>query len=134
MKIRAARKTDFVQIRPLAAEYNLDYCDMEEDDFWVAAEGKKVVGACGLKKHPDCQELCSLGVAEGFRKKGLGKRLVAALLKASAGDIYLTTIIPDYFEKLGFQRADLVPPSLLKPEEWCSGCPRDRCRVLVKRR
>jgi len=134
MKVRTAGKADFAQIRALAASFSLDYCDMEEDDFWVAAEGKRVVGACGLKKHPDCQEICSLGVAEGFRKKGLGKRLVAALLEASAGDIYLTTIIPDYFEKLGFQRADRVPPSLLKPEEWCSGCPRDRCRVLVKKR
>jgi len=134
MKIRAARKTDFAQIRGLAASFNLDYSDMEADEFWVAAEGRRVVGACGLKKHPDCQELCSLGVAEGFRQKGLGKKLVAALLEASSGDIHLTTIIPDYFEKLGFQRADRVPPSLVKPEEWCGECPRDRCRVLVKRR
>jgi len=134
MKVRTAGKADFAQIRALAASFNLDYEDMEGDAFWVAAEGQKIVGACGLKKHLDCQELCSLGVAEAFRQKGLGKKLVAALLEASSGDVYLTTIIPDYFEKLGFRRADRVPPSLVKPEDWCGECPRDRCRVLVKRR
>jgi len=134
MKIRLAQKADFVQIRSLAAAYDLDYSDMEADDFWVAVEGKRIVGVCGLKKHPDCRELCSLGVAESFLKKGLGKKLVSALLDASSGDVFLTTIIPDYFEKLGFEPADRVPPSMVKPEEWCGDCPRDRCRVLVIRR
>jgi N-acetylglutamate synthase-like GNAT family acetyltransferase len=134
MLIRKARAADFPQIRSLAAIFNLDYADMEEDDFWVAAQGRKIVGMCGLKKHPDCLELCSLGVADRYRNKGLGRNLVSTLLEASAGDVYLTTIIPDYFEKLGFQRADRIPPSMLKPEEWCAGCSRDRCRVVVKKR
>jgi amino-acid N-acetyltransferase len=134
MKIRAARKTDFAQIRALAASFNLDYGDMEADDFWVAAAGKKIVGICGLKKHADCQELCSLGVAPVFQKRGLGRKLIGALLEATDGEIYLTTIIPGYFERLGFEKADPLPPSLVKPPEWCLGCRPDLCRALVKRR
>jgi N-acetylglutamate synthase-like GNAT family acetyltransferase len=134
MLIQKARAADFPQIRSLAAKFNLDYADMEEDDFWVAAQGRKIVGICGLKKHPDCLELCALGMASRYRNRGLGRKLVAALLEDSAGDIYLTTIIPGFFEKLGFESADRIPPSLVKQEEWCAGCRRDRCRVVVKKR
>jgi len=134
MKIRAAGKADFVKVRALAASFNLDYEDMEDDVFWVAAEGRRIVGTCGLKKHSDCLELCSLGVAPDFRQRGLGRKLVGALLEATDDEIFLTTIIPGYFEKLGFEAAHPVPPSLFKAPEWCLGCRPDLCRALVKRR
>ena len=134
MRIRKAGKADFPQVRALATSYNLDYDHMESDDYWVAAEGRRIVGICGLKKHPDCWELCSLAVEPLFRGKNLGRELVGALLKATEDEIFLTTVIPGYFEKLGFEAAVPIPPSMVKPDEWCVGCRRDLCRALVKRR
>lgn len=134
MQIRKAVKTDFARVRRLAARFDLDYADMEADNFWVAAQGLRIVGICGLTKHPDCLELRSLAVADRFRKRGVGHKLVLALSEQASGDIFLTTIIPDYFAKLGFEPVTAVPASMVKPEDWCGDCRRDLCRVMVKRR
>jgi len=134
MQIRKAAKTDFSQVRRLAARFDLDYADMEADNFWVAAQGPGIVGICGLTQHPDCLELRSLAVSDRFRDRGVGRELVAALFEQTGGDIFLTTVIPDYFSKLGFEPATAVPASMVKPEDWCVGCRRDLCRVMVKRR
>lgn len=134
MPIRKARRSDFDRIRNLAARDDLDYEDMEKDRFWVAVEGGRAVGVCGLTKHPDCLELRSLAVEEASRGRGWGLRLVAAVLRAADGDVYLTTVSPGFFEAAGFETASLVPPSMVKDEAWCAGCRRDLCRVMVRKR
>jgi N-acetylglutamate synthase-like GNAT family acetyltransferase len=134
MSIQKARKADWPQIIALAAKHNLDYEDMGADDFWVAIEAGRVVGICGLKKHLDCRELCSLGVEETFQKRGLGRRLVETLLQQASGDIYLATVIPEFFRKLGFEEAGPVPASMIKKADWCAGCNRERCTVMIKKR
>lgn len=131
MVIRRAEKEDLSQIIALAARYNLDYDGMEADDFWVAVANGRVVGICGFRKHPDCQELCSLGVDEAFAGRGLGSRLVRALLQETRGDVYLATVIPEFFTRLGFKEAASIPASMVKKAEWCAGCRRDRCTILV---
>ncbi len=134
MRIRKAVKEDFPQVRLLAAGNDLDYDDMEGDSFWVAVEGGDIVGACGLKRHPDCSELRSLVVDGGHRGKSWGRMLVSSLARASREDVYLTTINPDYFEALGFERAVDIPASMIKDEEWCRGCRRDLCRIMVRKK
>jgi N-acetylglutamate synthase-like GNAT family acetyltransferase len=131
MHIRKARGSDFSQILNLAQRMNLDYSDMATDDFWVAAEGEKVLGICGLKNHPDCFELCALGVEEDQRGRGLGRRLVRALLRAVKAEVYLATVIPGYFAELGFGETDFVPASMVKKADWCEGCRRELCRIMV---
>ncbi len=134
MPIRKAVKDDLPQISALAAKHNLDYENMAADDFWVASEGDKIIGICGLKKHPDCRELCSLGVDETFQKRGLGRQLVRTLLQETSGDIYLATIIPEFFRKLGFEESGSIPASMIKKVDWCAECSRDRCTIMIKKR
>ncbi len=134
MFIRKAGKTDLPQIIALAAKRSLDYENMAADDFWVAVEADRVVGICGLKKHPECRELCSLGVEETFQKRGFGRRLVETLLEEAPGDIYLATVIPEFFRKLGFEEAGSVPASMIKKTNWCAGCSREGCIVMIKKR
>jgi len=131
MRIRKARASDFPQILALARRLNLDYSDMAADDFWVAAEMEKVFGICGLKRHPDCAELCALGVEESRRRRGLGKRLVGAVLRTAEREIYLATVIPGYFAGFGFRETNSVPASMIKKADWCEGCRREHCRVMV---
>ncbi len=132
MSVRKARKSDLPQIIRLAKKCDLDYTGMESDSFWVAAEGPEVVGIVALKKHPDCAELCALGVDEAKRLKGLGRLLVLALLEKARGDIYLATIIPNFFEKLGFRKTRQIPASMVKKSDWCRDCRKDLCTVMVK--
>ncbi len=134
MRIRKAKKADLPQIIHLAKKYDLDYAGMESDSFWVAAEGPKILGIVGLKRHTDCEELCALGVEEKSRGAGLGKRLVSAFMKAAPGDVYLATVIPLFFEKLGFRKVAEIPASMVKKSDWCRDCRRDLCTVMVKSR
>jgi N-acetylglutamate synthase-like GNAT family acetyltransferase len=132
MQIKKADAADFPQIIHLAKKYDLDYAGMEADDYWVAAEKERIWGICGLKKHPDCLELCSLGVDEEHRGRGLARRLVLALIHGAGRDLYLATIIPEFFEPFGFVRAASVPASMVKKSDWCAGCPRERCVVMLR--
>jgi N-acetylglutamate synthase-like GNAT family acetyltransferase len=132
MRVRKARKDDFSQILKLARALGLDYADMAADDFWVAEDKEKILGICGLKKHPDCFELCSLGVDERYRRQGLAGRLVMTLLQNIEGEIYLATIIPGFFEKFGFKKTGHFPSSMVKTSKWCAGCNPELCTVMIK--
>lgn len=128
--IRPAKEEDFKQIFGLALKFDLDSEDMRAEDFIVAEDKKKIVSIGRIKDHPDCQELCSLGVDENYRKQGIGQMLVKALIKKSSRELYLTTIIPDFFKPFGFDIVKQYPKSMVKKEEWCEGC-KDRARCTV---
>jgi N-acetylglutamate synthase-like GNAT family acetyltransferase len=133
MRFRNAKKADSPQILNLAKKLKLDYSGMEADDFLVAEDSRKIVGICALKKHKDCLELCSLGVDENYRKRGLGKKLVLAVLKKANGEIYLATIIPKFFKKFGFEDSSQIPLSMVKKSDWCQGCKKELCTIMVKK-
>jgi N-acetylglutamate synthase-like GNAT family acetyltransferase len=133
MKIRTARAEDFPQILRLARRFGVDYPGMEKDRVWVAEEGRRIVGFAGLKKHGNFEELVSLGVDPDFRRKGIANTLVRVLLKNASGNIYLTTIIPGFFERCGFEKAAAAPAALKKDDAWCEGCPKELCTVMVRK-
>lgn len=135
MLIRRAVVKDRPAVRRLAESLGLDYPGMDDDPFWVAEEDGAVVAACGLKTHPDCREVCAVGVAESFRGRGAAKAVVKRAVEETPGDVYLATIRPEVFASLGFMAANPLPASLTaRPDGWCEGCSRERCRVLVRRR
>jgi N-acetylglutamate synthase-like GNAT family acetyltransferase len=119
----------------LARTLGLDYPGMDADELWIAEEGGRIVGLVALKTHPDCRELCALGVDPGSAGKGVGKGLVEALMAAAPGDVHLATIIPGFFEMCGFERTADIPATFRakRKTDWCEGCPRERCTVMVRR-
>lgn len=132
MKIRKARASDLPGIRRLAESLGLDYPGLENDRFWVADDGREIAGIVALKRHADCNELVALGVDPLDRKRGLGRKLVQALLDAAPSEVYLATIIPEFFGRFGFVRAPAVPAGMAKDPSWCEGCRKDRCVIMVK--
>jgi N-acetylglutamate synthase-like GNAT family acetyltransferase len=133
MIIRHAAPSDREQIIRLARECDVDFPGMEKDDFLVAEQDGRVLGIVGLKRHPGCLELCALGVDSLNRRRGIGEKLVCELTAAVRGDIHLATVIPGYFERLGFERAAAIPPAMVKDPDWCAGCRRDLCTVMIRR-
>jgi N-acetylglutamate synthase-like GNAT family acetyltransferase len=133
MTISEPSPEDWPALRALAVRLGLGYEDMEGDRFWIAGEAGYVAGLVGLKKHPDCLELVSLGVDPAFRSRGLGGRLVERLAASAGGAVYLATIIPEYFARHGFEPAPDVPAGMAKNPEWCVGCPKTGCTVMVRR-
>lgn len=133
MPIRKARREDLSRVRELAEGLGLDSPGMEEDAFWVAEDNGRIEGVCGLKRHPDCLELYALGVEEGERGQGIGGDLVRTLVREVKGDIYLATVIPAFFERVGFSRTSEFPRSMVKGGEWCEGCDRALCTVMMRK-
>jgi len=135
MRVRKAGTADFPQIVELAKTLGLDYPRLEEDGFWLAEEDRRIVGLVGLKKHPDCLELCALGVEPAHRKRGVAKALVAALMAEAEGDVHLATVVPGFFKSCGFEEAPVVPATFRKKRRtsWCEGCDARRCTVMVRK-
>lgn len=137
MRVRRAGEADIPAIVELAKSLGLDYPGMEKDRLWVAEVGKdgRIVGLVALKKHPDCLELCSLGVAPSERGKGIAKALVGALMAEAAATVHLATVIPAFFEALGFERAPDVPRTFVEKRKtaWCDGCNQRRCTILLRK-
>jgi N-acetylglutamate synthase-like GNAT family acetyltransferase len=109
---------------------------MELDQLWVAEESGVIAGLVVLKKHPDCLELCGLGVDPGSRGKSLGKSLVETLMADVAGDVHLATVIPEFFEACGFEKSADIPATFPEKRKtaWCDGCPQERCTVMLRRK
>lgn len=102
-KIVAANGEDFPEIIELLEELNLDMEEIDTDQFLVCKTQDKILGAGRIRIHDDCLELCSLGVLENERGKGIGKNIANALIDSNKdSDIFLVTEIPSFFMKVGF--------------------------------
>lgn len=129
-QIRDAQKKDLPAIRSLAEAFNLDSEEMRAEEFKVAVENGQIIGICRLRPSRDFFELCSLGVVKSKQGRGVGKLLVHSFLRSAKKEVYLATIIPDYFKKFGFKPLDFTPKFMQKNAEWCEGCCPERCVVM----
>jgi N-acetylglutamate synthase-like GNAT family acetyltransferase len=135
MSVRKARPEDVGPAVALARRLGLDYPGLEDDALWVAdGPDGRVAGLVALKAHPDCLELCALGVDPGERGRGLARALVEALMAAAPGPVHLATVIPGFFESCGFRTiTDDIPATFpaKRLTAWCEGCARERCTVMI---
>ena len=137
MRVRKVRPGEAAPAVELARELGLDYPGMDGDALWAAEENGRIAGLVALKKHPDGLELCALGVDPGSRGKGIGKALIEALMAEAPGDVHLATIIPAFFENHGFHIIkEEIPPTFpaKRRTDWCDGCPRERCTVMLRKK
>lgn len=125
------------KINSIALKYDLDSNDMEFEQFIVAEESGEIIGFGRLLPHEGCVELGTIGVLEGYRGKGIAKKIIRRLLHLvraglkPAPSVYLTTLIPSFFEQFGFKRLDSAPPDcMIRKKEWCEGCTKVGCTVM----
>jgi len=136
MSVRKARPEDVGSAVDLARRLGLDYPGLEDDPLWVA-EGPdgRIAGLVALKRHPDCLELCALGVDPGARGRGIAKALVEALMAEAPGQVHLATVIPGFFVACGFRTIEDDIPATFPAKRrtaWCEGCPWERCTVMLR--
>lgn len=136
MQVRKIKPGEAAPAIAIARKLGLDYPGMGSDPLWIAEEAGGIVGVVALKTHPDCLELCALGVDPRFQGKGVGRALVEALMAEAPGDVHLATIIPDFFEGCGFHIIkDAIPATFpaKRRTAWCEGCPQERCTVMLRK-
>ncbi|MDD3042048.1 MAG: GNAT family N-acetyltransferase [Methanosarcinaceae archaeon] len=124
--IRKADKKDLPEIQKLLSTYFLDMEGLECEDFLLAEKEARVVGGAAMisnnYKGVEFLELHSIAVHPNRRGKGIGARLVEALLSNLPPDrkLYVRTTSPRFFEKMGFGKL----PAAVKSGLWedCANC------------
>ena len=140
MNIRKAELQDVPALFKLISRYVLKrillprpLTNLYEDvwEFTVAEENGKLLGCGALKFYnQELAEMRSLCVDEQLKSKGVGRKLTEALLdeaeRYGLKTVFALTVVPAFFEKLGFQKAprERFP---VKVYEDCLGCPKYSC-------
>jgi amino-acid N-acetyltransferase len=93
-------------------------------------EANEIVGTAGIEFYNKVALLRSLAVAETYRSKGIGGKLVEHIEKFAKQNavkelILLTTTASDYFSKRAYQTIERrnVPEEIKKSSEFSSTCP-----------
>jgi amino-acid N-acetyltransferase len=140
--IRAATISDLPRVERLLTASDLPLAGVKESlgDFVVAEAGADIVGVAGLEVCHDDALLRSVAVSPDWRRKGVGRALVArAISDAEARGLralyLLTTTAERYFPSFGFTKIDraAVPADVKATDEFTSACPASAtamCRPL----
>jgi amino-acid N-acetyltransferase len=134
IRIRKANEADIKDIKTTLSFYFLDTDNVEKNlpEFIVAENENKILG-CACLDTGNIVELRSIAVLPAYRNKGVGSKLVEAILKRAKelnAVIYLRTTSPVFFEKKGFTRL----PDKEKKVIWndCEKCDKfDICRQTM---
>lgn len=112
--IRKAIESDIEKIKPFIEEFNLDFQDLDYQKFYIFEYDGILAGFGRYKNYDSYYEIATIGVLKPFRNRCIGKTIVKQLLNTiPCNEIWLTTIIPDYFKKFGFKKSDNAPESLI---------------------
>jgi amino-acid N-acetyltransferase len=106
-------------------------------ESFVIAEVDGTFAGCGslFRLGKDLVEIRSLGVAEGYKGNGIGKKLVASLVEEAKAmqvpKVMALTYEVAFFEKNGFT---VVPKDIFPEKVWtdCVNCPKQqRCDEIA---
>lgn len=110
ISFRTASPDDMSWISQRIHEFRLDDENLHASQFIVAERDGKAIGFGRIKPYREVSELGCVGVLEGDRTRGVGSRIIRELIRRfPSRDVYITTDLVDYFEKLGFRRLDDPP-------------------------
>lgn len=137
IELRKAGRDDIKEIKRLLSFYALDTENVEKNlsEFILAVWDSKVVG-CACLDIGDVIELRSIAILPAYRNKGIGSKLVDAILNRAVrikDKVYLRTTSPVFFEKKGFIRLQNEE----KKDIWkdCAVCDMfEICRQTMMRR
>lgn len=111
--ISPASADDFSFIRDTILRLNLDAENLKPQQFIVVRREGRTIAFGRIKPYRRTHELGAVAVMEKERGKGWGRLVVQELIRRFPQDeVYVTTDLPQYFEKLGFLATETLPPEL----------------------
>ena len=113
--------SQFEEVKKLIQTFELDNRELKASEFLIEQSGSELLGFGRIREYDGFSELCSLGVKEEQRAKGLGKKLCRALIAKSSQPLYLVCIIPEYFSSLGFSLCENYPSAIQNKLDYCTG-------------
>jgi N-acetylglutamate synthase-like GNAT family acetyltransferase len=111
--IRNATEADLPFVQETVARLHLDGEDLRAEQFIVVQEGRRTVAFGRVKPYRRTFELGCVAVMDDRRSQGLGELVVRELIRRfPQRSVYVTTDIPEYFQRLGFARTRALPREL----------------------
>jgi N-acetylglutamate synthase-like GNAT family acetyltransferase len=110
----------FENVKNYIREFELDDRLMEKEQFLTLSKNSELLAFGRIRSHKGFSEICSVGVLEEVRHKGLAKRIVAALIESCGQPLYLVCIIPSFFEPFGFAPCKTFPPEIQEKLDYCT--------------
>lgn len=111
-KIRPACADDREAVQDLLEPEEVEQAFVPSQ-FLVAETDKAVVGCARCKPLPEGGlELANVVVAPDRRGQGIGRALVHEALADVSEPVHALCLEPEFFERIGFERAQALPPSL----------------------
>ena len=133
VRVRAGTAADRGEVLAMLERASLPTQDLDDATavrFWVAEDGRRLVGAIGLERFGVDGLLRSLVVAPEYRNRGLGRALVETLeLDARSAGVGLLVLLTrggkPFFEHRGYAEIDrgYVPDEVQASAEFRSLCP-----------
>jgi N-acetylglutamate synthase-like GNAT family acetyltransferase len=113
VRIEPAAGPDMPYIETCVRRLRLDPEDLRAGQFVVIRENGRIVAFGRIKPYRYVYELGSVGVVEEARGRGLGSRIVRELIaRFPVPAVYITTDLPAYFARFGFQALRDPPPEI----------------------
>jgi amino-acid N-acetyltransferase len=131
IQIITADQVDRNDLKVLLTENDLPVSDLDSHvELMLLREGNKIIAVAGSEQYQPYALLRSVAVEKSHQNEGLGKRIVILMIDYltinGIMDIYLlTTTVPGFFEKLGFQEIERnsVPKHISGTKEFSQICP-----------
>ena len=131
MNINEVNQNGFSEALALIKKNGLPTQDISTSTkLFSLIEANEIVGTAGIEFYNKVALLRSLAVAETYRSKGIGGKLVGHIEKFAKQNgveelILLTTTASGYFSKRAYQTIERnhVPEEIKKSSEFSSTCP-----------
>jgi N-acetylglutamate synthase-like GNAT family acetyltransferase len=112
--LRKANLADMQIIESCVEKFRLDNENLRFEQFIVAERDGSIVGFGRIKPYLHCFELGCVAVLEAYRKRSVGSAIVKKLIKDfPSDDIWITTDVPEYFQRFGLQSTTDAPQEIL---------------------
>jgi N-acetylglutamate synthase-like GNAT family acetyltransferase len=134
--LRRAKLADMQTIESYVEKFRLDNENLKFEQFIVAERKGSIIGFGRIKPYRHCFELGCIAVLEAYRKRSIGSAIVKRLIEDfPSDDIWITTDIPEYFQRFGFKSTTDAPQEILdKIKRVCHSRQHPNAIIMLLRR
>lgn len=109
-----ATAADMAFIAETIERLRLDGERLAPEQFITLRRDGRIIAFGRIKPYEKTYELGSVAVIEEERSQGLGEQMTRELIRRFPQDeVYISTDLPVYYERLGFLRTEFLPPELV---------------------
>ena len=124
-------RTDMIYINDLlVSEPNADMINLHHNEFvtiWDENKYNKIIGCGRIIQYVDCDEIASIVIEKKARGLGIGQLLIKSLINrytTRQSELFLmcSPNLENFYKRLGFEKCDYIPKSLIyKHEKYSDG-------------